>query len=121
MRLARAGQLTGPADRWEQEAAAIREWVDEHCWSESKQAWTFHAGTDELDASVLLAARTGFADHAPDRLNSTIDAMTRDLADGPLLYRYGSMREKENTFVACAFWRVQALSSRRAARRGGPR
>ncbi len=110
VRLARDGQVGARnVARWEQEAANIRRWIDEYCWSERKRAYTFYAGTKELDASVLLAARTGFADHDPARLNDTVDAVTRDLADGPLLYRFGSMRGEEGCFVACSFWRVQAL------------
>ena len=109
--LAEGGQLTSAhVDRWRHEAAAIRRWVNENCWSGPKRAYTFYAGTDELDASVLLAARTGFCPPDDERLNSTIDAIAADLAEGPLLYRYGSVRGKEGCFLACCFWRVQALA-----------
>ena len=58
--LAEKGQLAGNGKRWRHEAERVRAWVDEHCWSDVAQAYTFYAGTDELDAGVLLGARFGF-------------------------------------------------------------
>ena len=111
VRLVEQGQLTGlHTERWRHEAEAIHDWVDEHCWSEAKQAYTFYAGTDDLDASVLLAARTGFCEPGSARLSSTIDAVAAELGEGPLLYRYSSVRGEEGCFLACCFWRVQALA-----------
>ena len=73
----------------------------------AKEAYTFYAGTDDLDAAVLLAGRTGFV-RGP-RLASTIDAIASELGHGPLLYRYTGMDEEEGAFVACSFWMVDAL------------
>lgn len=108
--LATAGQL--PDDRvevWQGQAEQIRTWVTTHCWSETKQAYTFYAGTDDLDAAVLLAGRTGF-DCGP-RLESTINAIRSELGHerGPLLYRYTGMEAEEGAFVACSFWLIDAL------------
>jgi GH15 family glucan-1,4-alpha-glucosidase len=112
VRLAEAGHMpTGHLHRWQQERDAVRAFVDEHCWSEAKQSYTFYAGTDKLDASVLLAARTGFLDPDDPRLASTIEAIRADLsADGALLYRYSGMEEEEGAFLACSFWLVEALA-----------
>ncbi len=106
-RLAEAGQLTGSGHRWRGEADLVRRWVNEHCWSDRKQAYTFYAGTDDLDASVLLGAEFGF--DRSGRMSSTIDALTAELGAGPLLYRYTGSYQEEQTFVACAYWRVHAL------------
>ena len=99
----------------------IRAWTDEHCWSEARNAsLPSTPGTDELDASVLLAARTGYL--APDdpRLDSTIDAIREHLgAGGPLLYRYSGQEGKEGCFLACSFWLADALA--RAGRLGEAR
>ncbi len=108
VRLGRAGQI--PPDRsarWEAEARDIRAWIDRWCWSESKQSYVFYAGTVDLDASVLLAARTGF-DRGP-RLSSSIMAIEAELGPGPLFARYSDAECSEGAFVACAFWMVQAL------------
>lgn len=111
VRLAEAGQLPNAhVERWRHEQARIREWIDEHCWSEQKRSYTFYAGTEELDASVLLAARTGFAGPDDTRFHDTVDAIGRELAEGPLLYRYSSSRGQEACFLACSFWWVQALT-----------
>lgn len=98
------------ADRWRAVREEIRGWVDEHCWSETKRAYTMHAGTDDLDAAVLLMARTEFRPPGDDRLASTVDAIREELgAGGPLLFRYSEMRGKEGAFAACSFWLVEAL------------
>lgn len=94
--------------RWRAEGGRIRQWVETHCWSRVKQAYTFYAGSDELDAAVLLAGRTGFDTGA--RLASTIEAVYSELVRGPLVYRYSGMDEEEGAFVACSFWLVDALA-----------
>jgi GH15 family glucan-1,4-alpha-glucosidase len=107
--LAGDGQLPAErGERWRHEAAEIKAWVDERCWSEAKQAYTFFAGTDDLDAAVLLAGRTGF-ERGP-RLASTIDAVAAELGRGPLVFRYTGMEVEEGAFVACTFWMVSALA-----------
>ncbi|PZS17000.1 MAG: glycoside hydrolase family 15 protein [Acidimicrobiales bacterium] len=115
LHLADAGQLTSlHQGRWHAERAAIRSWIDAHCWSATKRAYTFYAGTDDLDAAVLLAARTGYCAGDDPRLHTTIDAIASELraggADTPLLYRYSGQEGKEGTFTACACWMVEALT-----------
>ena len=108
VRLVRAGQIPAEhAERWEAEARDIRAWIDRWCWSEPKQAYVFYAGTEDLDASVLLAARTGF--DRGSRLSSTIEAIEAELGPGPLFARYTGAECHEGAFVACTFWMVQAL------------
>jgi GH15 family glucan-1,4-alpha-glucosidase len=110
IRLAERGQLSArDADRWRAEAAAIRSWVDEHCWSAARRSYSFYAGSDDLDAAVLLAGRMGFVPGGDRRFVQTIDAIRGELADGPLLYRYTGSRRQEGAFLACSFWLVDAL------------
>jgi GH15 family glucan-1,4-alpha-glucosidase len=112
VRFSDAGQLVhAHADRWRSVRADIHEWVDRHCWSPTKRAYTMHAGTDDLDAAVLLMARTGFCAPGDQRFNDTVDAIRTELtAGGPLLFRYSSMKGKEGAFAACSFWLVEALA-----------
>jgi GH15 family glucan-1,4-alpha-glucosidase len=108
-RLAAMGEIpAGHADRWAREADEVRTWVNEHCWSEGKRSYTFYAGTDDLDAATLLAARTGF--DRGERLAGTVRAVRRELGRGPLLYRYTGMDAEEGCFLACTFWLVGALT-----------
>ena len=91
------------------ERRAIREWVDTHCWSDARHSYIGQAGSDDLDASLLLLARTGFTDGKDPRFTGTIKAIRAELAEGPLLYRFSGAREIEGAFVACSFWLVDAL------------
>lgn len=106
--LAELGQVSGSADRWRAEQTRIREWIEEHGWNEERGAYVMHPGSDDLDASVLLHAMSGF--DQGERMSSTIDALTAELGEGALLYRYSGVQQEEHTFVACAFWRASALA-----------
>jgi pentatricopeptide repeat protein len=96
--------------RWQAEAVAIRAWVEDNCWSHARRSYAFFAGSDDLDASVLLAARTGYVRADDPRFGQTIDAVRRELASGPLVYRYTGARECEGAFLACSFWLIDALA-----------
>lgn len=110
--LASRGAL--PADtapRWRAEAEAIAAFVADRCWSNAAGAYARSAGSDELDAAVLLAGRGALLRGQPERFTSTIDAVRRRLgAGGPLLYRYSGMQQEEGAFVACSFWLANALA-----------
>lgn len=109
-RLAERGQVAArDAARWRAEATAIREWITEHCWSAAKRSYSFYAGADDLDASVLLAGRMGFLAGDDPRLSQTIDAIRGELAEGALVYRYTGSRQQEGAFLACSFWLIDAL------------
>lgn len=108
VKLSEAGQLQRPAERWRAERDRIRDWVEKNCWSAERQSYVWYPGSQELDASILLHAITGY-ERGP-RMSSTIDALRTELGSGPLLYRYSGMQDEESTFVACAYWMVAALS-----------
>jgi GH15 family glucan-1,4-alpha-glucosidase len=110
VKLHEIGQIpTTHVHRWRQQRDLIHAWVDENCWSARKNAYTFYAGTDDLDAATLLAAQTGF--DRGDRLAGTVEAIRRELADGPLVHRYSGAQDLEGAFLACSFWLVSALAT----------
>jgi GH15 family glucan-1,4-alpha-glucosidase len=110
IRLAGSGHVSArDADRWQAEKNAIRDRINRHCWSERKQSYTAHAGSDDLDVSLLLLVRTGFLADGDKRFTQTIEAIRAELGAGPLLYRLSGSRLFEGTFVACSFWLVDAL------------
>ena len=115
-RMADQGHLPSTcAPRWSRERDRVAAWVNEHCWSAKRGAYTLHAGTDRLDASLALAARFGF--EGSDRLSSTCDAIRRDLSHKPLLghspwiFRYSGAEKEEGAFLACTFWLVEAYAT----------
>jgi GH15 family glucan-1,4-alpha-glucosidase len=109
--LAAGGRL--PDDRvprWKKVRDEIRAWVEERCWSEARGAYLAWPGSDELDASVLIAARYGYFEVGDERLAATIETLRRELGSGPFLYRTTGLRHEEGCFLACSFWLVDALA-----------
>jgi GH15 family glucan-1,4-alpha-glucosidase len=100
---------------WKRERRAIRDWVEEHGWSEARGAYVAYAGGDGLDASVLLGARFGYFEPGDERFAATIAAIRDELSAGPFLYRTTDLKGEEGCFLACSFWLVDAL-----ARQGRP-
>ena len=91
-RLAAAGQIDASRrERWARERDRIRDWIDTNCWDERRKAYVMFPGSDRLDAGLLLATRFGF--DRPDRLAATRDAIRRELAAGPLVYRFSDARK----------------------------
>jgi len=108
-KLAKDGHIeTTWVERWSREKDRIRDWIESHCWSEKKQAYSFYAGTDRLDASLGLVWYYGMKVD-PQRMISTYEMLVEELGHGtPMLYRYSDVEHEESTFVACAFWLVEA-------------
>lgn len=108
-----AHQKRVPGDNakdWKREQGAIRNWIEEHGWSEARGAYVAHAGGEGLDASVLLGARFGYFEPGDERFAVTIAAIRAELAEGPFLYRTSELKGEEGCFLACSFWLVDALA-----------
>ncbi|MGY1748800.1 glycoside hydrolase family 15 protein [Modestobacter sp. SYSU DS0511] len=106
--LAESGHIPGDPARWRSEAGRIRRWVDEHAWNEERGAYVWYPGTEQLDASIVLHAISGF--DRGERMSRTLDALREELGDGPHLYRHSGADADEGTFLACSFWMVSALA-----------
>jgi len=101
------------APRWRNERAAIHDFIDRRCWSDEKQSYVRFAGGEELDASVLLGVLHEYADRNDERLRKTVDAVARELADGPFVRRYtgdDGLSGADGAFFACSFWLAEALA-----------
>jgi GH15 family glucan-1,4-alpha-glucosidase len=101
------------ATRWASEAADIRRFIEERCWSEAKRSYVWYAGADELDASLLLLAIMRYERPEAARMRMTIEAVRRELAAGPLLHRYigaDGLARGEGAFACCSFWLAEALA-----------
>jgi GH15 family glucan-1,4-alpha-glucosidase len=112
--LAAAGHL--PHDyvvRWRRERELVRAFVESNCYSESKRSYTRAAGEEEIDASLLLGVLADFDRPDSPRLLDTVDAVRRELSDGPFVHRStgdDGVPGKDGAFVACSFWLVEALA-----------
>jgi GH15 family glucan-1,4-alpha-glucosidase len=111
-KLAGEGKIPGAhADRWRDTAARIHGFIEERCWSPHLDAYARSADVDDqLDAGVLVGMFMDYGAGDPRRPNATVDRLREQLGAGPLLYRYTGMATEEGTFLACAFWAVQALA-----------
>jgi GH15 family glucan-1,4-alpha-glucosidase len=112
--LADANVIPGKnGEQWRRAAAAIRDFVETRCFSPSRGAYVRAAGTEELDASLLLASLAGYSKGDDPRLVATIDAIRGELGRGPLLHRYlceDGVGGEEGAFLPCSFWLVEALT-----------
>ena len=120
VRLAERGQLPREhAARWRREAAVLRDFVEEQGFSEAKGSYVRFAGSEELDASLLLGSLMGYCDGDDPRMMGTIDAIRQELGHGPYVHRYtgeDGLEGEEGAFLCCSFWLVEALA--RAGRVG---
>lgn len=114
IKLAHAGQLPSTNQpHWQEQAAVIRAFIDNHCWSPDLGSYVRHAGSQELGAGVLFAALLGYDEPSSPRLHATIDTLRRKLGHGPLLFRYSGedgLRGEEGAFLPASFWLVGALA-----------
>ena len=111
--LAEGGFIKDRSDRWRAVANEIREFVDENCWDDERKTYKRAADMRELDAGLLTMPILEYDDPASERSRGTIDAVRRELADGPFVYRYrgeDGVGGEEGAFVTCSFWLVDALA-----------
>jgi len=114
-RLAEDGHLPSKHPvRWEREAGAIRQFVDDRCWSAALGSYERFPGAGQSDASLLLPTLLGYGTGHDERLRRTVEHVRRELGEGPLVYRYrgeDGLPGREGAFLACSFWLVDALAS----------
>jgi GH15 family glucan-1,4-alpha-glucosidase len=90
----------------------IRAAILEQGWSDQAGAFTQAFGSQDLDASNLMLAITGFLPAEDPRMKATIDATAARLIDARgLVYRYlahDGLAGEEGTFLLCTFWLAEA-------------
>ena len=97
---------------WAAAREQIRAAILERGWSDAAGAYAQAFGSDDLDASSLLLAITGFLPGDDPRMKATIHAIATRLTDQRgLVYRYRShdgLAGEEGAFLLCTFWLAQA-------------
>jgi GH15 family glucan-1,4-alpha-glucosidase len=114
IRLASASHLPSRnIDRWRREVSEVRDFVERHGWSDRVGSYVRYAGSEEVDASLLLLPIMGYCDPHSRQSLGTIDAVSRTLSKGPFVYRYlgeDGLSSGEGVFLTCSFWLVHALA-----------
>jgi alpha,alpha-trehalase len=105
----------GAADRTPRWAAVrdeIRAAIESRGWNAKAGAYTQAFGREDLDASSLMLAITGFLPGDDPRMKATVDAIAARLTDKRgLVYRYlaqDGLAGQEGTFLLCTFWLAHA-------------
>jgi alpha,alpha-trehalase len=97
---------------WAAARDEIRAAILKQGWSDRAGAFSQAFGSDDLDASNLMLAITGFLPGDDPRMRATIDAIAERLTDDRgLVYRYLShdgLEGEEGTFLLCTFWLAHA-------------
>jgi GH15 family glucan-1,4-alpha-glucosidase len=101
--------------RWELERDAIASWIRTHGVDEKRNTLVRKAGSNEVDAALLVLPVVGFEPEGSPLISGTIDAIREDLeVDEGLVLRYSrradGLEGDEGAFLPCSFWLVQALA-----------
>lgn len=103
-------------DRWRAVRDRIHAQVCELGYNAERKAFTQYYGSDELDASVLMMAHTGFLPPDDERFRNTVEAIERDLVEDGFVLRYRPEKENvdglpgtEGVFLLCSFWLADCL------------
>ncbi|AGA32791.1 Glucoamylase [Thioalkalivibrio nitratireducens DSM 14787] len=116
-RMAQGNGLEGDAERWQAEAARIRNAILEHAWDPRLQSLTEHLGGGGIDASLLALPLRGVVPADHPRMVATTRSVIRRLGAGDgLLYRYlpdespDGLPGHEGAFLLCSFWLADNLA-----------
>jgi len=109
--------LDGPVQKWRDLRDEVHAEVCAEGWNSELGTFTQYYGGTELDAAVLLIPSVGFLPGDDHRVRSTVDAIGAKLRHGDVVDRYSTsetaggdgLSGKEGSFLACAFWFVDAL------------
>jgi len=111
--LAERGLIPDRSERWRAEADEIRAFVEAECWSDEKRSYVRAPDLHEIDASLLTLAILSYDYPVSERLQATIEAVRRELQQGPFVYRYrgeDGVQGDDGAFLTCSFWLVDALA-----------
>ena len=115
IKMVRDAGFEGPAERWEQIAAAIHAQICEYGFDRELGSFVQSYGAKLLDGSLLLIPTTGFLPPDDPRIVGTIRAIEQRLVVDGLVMRHDpaevetGLSRGEGAFLACSFWLADAL------------
>ena len=102
--------------RWSKTAERIKAEILDAGWTSTKQAFRQRYGHDALDASNLVIPFLGLIPRDDPRVRQNVDAIERELTEGPLVWRYlpeetddGLGGQEEGAFSLLSFWLIGNL------------
>ncbi len=125
IRLADRRSFPYPFERWRMARDAIYEEIMTSFWNPKRRTFVQHLGSNAVDASALLMPLMKFISPTDPRFLDTIQAVTTDLVDDSLVYRYkigaaaqDGLMGNEGTFNMCSFWFAEAVARSGDVQRG---
>jgi GH15 family glucan-1,4-alpha-glucosidase len=121
LKIAEARSFPGNRERWYKVRDQIYQTIMDKGWSQKRQAFVQHFGSEALDAANLMMVLALFVSPIDPRMLKTLDAMLLPPEQGGLVannlvYRYNldqyadGLTGQEGTFNICTFWLVEALT-----------
>ncbi len=108
--------LDGPVDWWRDLRDEVHAEVLRTGYDATRNTFTQHDETSEVDASLLLIPQVGFLPADDPRVLGTVRAVEEDLLRDGLLLRYRTtsgvdgLSGDEHPFLACSWWLVSAYA-----------
>jgi GH15 family glucan-1,4-alpha-glucosidase len=108
-------KMEGPVDRWRALRSKIHEEVCRYGYDPDVGAFVQSFGSKHLDASALLIPLVGFLPPQDARVQSTVEAIKRNLVFDGLVIRYDTeigidgLPPGEGAFLPCSFWLADNL------------
>jgi len=115
--LAEHKKYKAPVDRWKALKEEIHRQICEKGFSSARNSFVQAYGSEELDAALLLMPLVGFLPGSDPRVQSTVEAIRRELMPDGLVLRYDTSKTEdglppgEGVFLACSFWMVSSLKA----------
>jgi GH15 family glucan-1,4-alpha-glucosidase len=117
VKFAEATGADAPLDRWRAVRDEIHAEVLANGYDAERNTFVQYYGGKGLDASLLLIPASGFLPADDPRVLGTIEAIQREICDGPFVWRYSTeegvdgLAGGEGAFLICSFWLVSALAN----------
>jgi GH15 family glucan-1,4-alpha-glucosidase len=110
-------ELEGDIETWRSVAEKIHVDVCTNGFDKTRNTFKAAYDGDDLDASLLLLAQTGFIEPSDPRFVGTVEAIEKALLRQGFVMRYNTHRTYdglapgEGAFLACSFWLCDAYMS----------
>ncbi|HEV2691446.1 MAG TPA: glycoside hydrolase family 15 protein [Verrucomicrobiae bacterium] len=117
IQLARRRSFPAPLVRWLRIRDEIYQNIYRTFWNPKLKSFVQHPGAKTVDASAMLLPLMKFISPTDPRWKSTLQAITGNLVEDSLVYRYrleqgakDGLKGDEGTFSMCSFWYVECLA-----------